>query len=119
MFPLPPPDTSKATPNPAIKLFKHAFDFAHAEIVPPASYQRIKVLLDKAGQITTSTFTKQLSDLASEPLDRLRAGTQFRLLMAGDAVAQKTSLPGASDATFRLIDFELELLGDKVANRGQ
>ena len=68
-FPLSPFDLSQMTTYPAIQFLSKTFGLALAEVVDPASQDRIEILPDKSEQVTSFSLPEMLFDFLAKPLD--------------------------------------------------
>src|SRR5690606_22964956 len=91
---------------------KHRRRLAEPEVAAPSRQVTTKIG-DHLVQADTPVPFREFPNSLLEPQERFWRDAPFRLLAAGEAEPQKLPFRWSGHGAFRLVDFELELVGDE------
>ena len=116
VFPLFPDNAPHSADDPAFERLEHVPGFRQAVIIPPADEVPIQSLHDLV-QTFPAVAVRPFPESGLEALDRLSVNPDFGLSTHTDECkSQEFTQPRSTHRTFRLVDLELELHGDKLRN---
>ncbi len=110
--PLLPGDGAQPSPGPLVELAQHRWSLAEAEVAAPSD-QIDGQLLGDLRQARPARAPRQFPNPALEAGDRLRRDAPPRLSPACEAEAQELADARLGDRALRLVDLELETLGEE------
>src|SRR5437016_4269138 len=115
VLPLPPKIHAQSSADPRFQVGEHARGLAEAEVVAPSD-QVWPQSLDDLWQGFSPCSTRQLPDPHPELVEGLRRDAPLAPVVR-DAEAEEFPLFRAPHRALRLVDLQLELLGQEPAHR--